>query len=69
MSDLTIRADGAMLLAERDGATVAAIALSDGAVVSDATAVAALRRRRYQILRQGGDVGRRAPLLRRLALG
>jgi hypothetical protein len=68
MSDLNIYADGDMLLAERDGATVAAIALSDGAVLSaPSDAVAALRRRRYQILRQGGDVGRRGPLLRRLA--
>jgi hypothetical protein len=69
MSDLSIRADGDTLLGERDGAVVAAVALFDGAVVSPAApadAVAALRRRRYQILRQGGDVGRRGALLRRL---
>jgi hypothetical protein len=69
VSELHIRAAGDSLLGERDGSVVAVVALSDGAVVSPAApadAVAALRRRRYQILRQGGDVGRRGAVLRRL---
>ncbi len=65
---------GRGLLAEIDGEPVAAISLTSGAVMTDldrahAGTVHALRRRRYQILRQGGDVGRSATLLRRLAPG
>jgi hypothetical protein len=66
------RPTGRTLLAERDGIAIAAVALSSGAVVADPcdpagdTGVRLLRRRRYQLLRQGGDVGPVASLLRRL---
>jgi hypothetical protein len=63
------RPTGRTLLAERDGVAIAAVALTSGAVVSDPTggdAVRLLRRRRYQLLRQSGDVGPVASLLRRL---
>jgi hypothetical protein len=63
------RPTGRTLLAERDGVAIAAVALSSGAVVSEPTgagAVRLLRRRRYQLLRQSGDVGPVASLLRRL---
>jgi hypothetical protein len=66
---MNIRADGDTLIIERDGTLLAAVALSDGGVIFDdgsGDAVRALRRRRYRILRQGGDVGRRGSLLRRL---
>jgi hypothetical protein len=58
---------GHALLAEEDGAPVAAVALTSGAIFADpllppTVAVHALRLRRYQLLRQGGDV---APLWRR----
>jgi hypothetical protein len=60
------------LLAESDGDVVAAISLSSGAVFADpanpdADALNSLRFRRYQILRQGGDVGLARALTRRLA--
>jgi hypothetical protein len=60
------------LVAELDGTPVAAISLSSGAVGADldradAGTVGSLRYRRYQILRQGGDVGRARNVLRRLA--
>jgi hypothetical protein len=63
---------GDALLAERDSVPIAAIALTSGSVVADpfhatADAVRLLRARRYRLLRQGGDVGRARPLLRRLA--
>jgi hypothetical protein len=63
---------GRGLVAETDGETIAAISLTTGAVVADLDRVHprlvhSLRRRRYQILRQGGDVGRSLNLLRRLA--
>jgi hypothetical protein len=63
---------GDALLAERHGTPVAAVALTSGSVVADpfqatADAVHSLRLRRYRLLRQGGDVGRARPLLRRLA--
>jgi hypothetical protein len=63
---------GHVLLAERDGAAVAAIALSSGTVAADpfnhtADAVRFLRARRYRLLRQGGDVGAVRALVRRLA--
>lgn len=62
---------GRALVAEIDGEAIAAISLTSGAVVGDPDRahpplVHALRRRRYQILRQGGDVGRAQSLLRRL---
>jgi hypothetical protein len=60
-----------VLLAESDGLPVAAISLDTGAVTADpfqhtATAVHMLRLRRYQLLRQGGDVAPARQLLRRL---
>ena len=60
------------LLAEVDGAAIAAISLTSGAVATDpdrahSRAIESLRYRRYQILRQGGDVGRARNVLRRLA--
>jgi hypothetical protein len=63
---------GAGLLAEVDGTAVAAISLTSGAVAADpdradSRAIRSLRYRRYQILRQGGDVGRARNVLRRLA--
>jgi hypothetical protein len=63
---------GRGLVAELDGEAIAAISLTSGAVVADlgrahSRVVESLRRRRYQILRQGGDTGRAVNLLRRLA--
>jgi hypothetical protein len=63
---------GHALLAERGGVAIAAIALTSGTVLTDrrratGDAVRLLRRRRYQLLRQGGDVGPASSLLRRLA--
>lgn len=63
---------GHALLAERDGVPIAAIALTSGRVATDrrhatGDAVRLLRYRRYQLLRQGGDVGPAWSLLRRLA--
>jgi hypothetical protein len=60
------------LVAEIHGATVAAIAITNGAIGADLahacpSTVKSLRYRRYQILRQGGDVGRARNVLRRLA--
>jgi hypothetical protein len=59
------RPRGRMLIAERRGVPVAALALTSGVVVADmssdpAAALRALRHRRYQLLRQGGEVGRLA---------
>ena len=64
---------GRGLLAESDGAAVAAISLTTGAVAADldrsySRAVGSLRHRRYEILRQGGDVGPARTLLSRLAI-
>jgi hypothetical protein len=61
-----------MLVAEDDGAMLAAIAVSSGAVITDpgtpvADVVRGLRRWRYQLLRQNGAVGATRTLLRRLA--
>ena len=63
---------GHALLVERGGIAIAAIALTSGSVLTDrrhatADAVRLLRLRRYQLLRQGGDVGPARSLLRRLA--
>jgi hypothetical protein len=60
------------LVAELDGTPIAAISLTTGAVAADleradAQTIRSLRFRRYQILRQGGDVGLARTLLRRLA--
>jgi hypothetical protein len=69
--DARPRPTGPALLAERAGTAIAAVALTSGAVVADpsyptAAAVRQLRRRRYQVLRQGGDMAPLARLLRRL---
>jgi hypothetical protein len=60
------------LIAEVDGTAVAAIALTSGAIAADLDranprVVESLRYRRYQIVRQGGDVGRARHVIRRLA--
>ena len=62
---------GRVLVAEQDGEPVGAISLGAGSVVADpvqpsADAVHMLRLRRYQLLHQGGDVGRAPSLLRRM---
>jgi hypothetical protein len=59
-------------VAEQDGEMVAAISVSSGAVMTDpgslvADAVRRLRRLRYQLLRQNGDVAAARKLLRRVA--
>jgi hypothetical protein len=61
---------GPVLLAERDGVPVAAIALTSGAVVADPCtpsqhAVGFLRFLRYRIMRQGGQSDAARSLLRR----
>lgn len=63
---------GPALLAERDAVAIAAIALTSGSVVTDPVQATAdtqrlLRRRRYGLMRQGGDVGLLGTLMRRLA--
>jgi len=63
---------GHALLAERDDVAIAALALTSGSIFADPSrhttdAVPLLRHRRYQLLRQGGDVGPAWSLLRRLA--
>ena len=63
---------GLALLAEANGAVVAAIGLTSGTVMADpinpnAAAIHSLRHRRYRILRQSGDVGAVQTLIRRLA--
>ena len=62
---------GDVLVAELGDAPLAAISLTTGAVIADpfersGDAARHLRRRRYQLLRQGGDVGPARQLLRRL---
>jgi hypothetical protein len=62
---------GAALLAEANGAVVAAIGLTSGCVLADPTtpdaaAIHSLRQHRYRILRQTGDAGAAQTLLRRL---
>ena len=66
------RPRGPLLVAEHDGEMVAAMAVSSGAVMTDparlvADAVRRLRRQRYELLRQNGDVGAARTLQRRLA--
>jgi hypothetical protein len=62
---------GRVLLAERDGAPLAAVSLETGAATADpfqpsADALRLLGLRRYQLLRQGGDLAPARSLLRRL---
>jgi hypothetical protein len=62
---------GRVLLAELGGAPLAAVSLETGRATADpfeytADAVRLLRLRRYQLLRQGGDVAPARSLLRRL---
>ena len=62
---------GPILVAAAAGVPLAAIALGSGTVVADRSrptldVVRLLRGRRYRLLRQGGDVGSRSSLLRRL---
>jgi hypothetical protein len=62
---------GRVLLAELGGAPLAAVSLESGAATADpfqhsADAVRLLSLRRYQLLRQGGDVAPARSLLRRL---
>ncbi len=66
------RIRGNALLAERAGVTVAAIALTSGSAVAhpshaSAEALDLLKRRRYQLLRQGGEVAPLRALVRRVA--
>jgi hypothetical protein len=72
--NVTIRASvaGDALIAERDGQPVAAIGLTSGSIVTGPVAPRGevahqLRLRRYQLLRQGGQVAPARSLLRRLA--
>jgi hypothetical protein len=65
---------GRVLLAESGDSPLAAVSLETGAVTADPfqytdRAVHLLRLRRYQLLRQGGDVAPARSLLRRLAHG
>jgi len=58
---------GRALIADRDGVAVAAVTLTSGRVLADATprtaaAVHLLRLRRYRLLRQGGRVARLSSL-------
>jgi hypothetical protein len=64
------RSARAFLIADHGGVPVAALSLTSGAVVAGRSplaraAVAMLRRRRYQLLRQGGRVAPLASLRRR----
>jgi len=61
---------GRALIAERDGVAIGAVALTSGAVLADRShdvrdTIAALRRRRYRLLRQGGHVARVSALVAR----
>ena len=71
--DSTVPLRGKVMLAELDGACLAAISLETGQVNANpfkrtAAIVSHLRMRRYQIMRQGGDVAPARSLLRRLVL-
>jgi hypothetical protein len=62
---------GRVLLAESEDAAVAAISVASGRVTADpfqhsADAVALLALRRYQLMRQGGNVAPARSLVRRL---
>jgi hypothetical protein len=70
--DSTRPLTGNVMLAELDGVSLAAISLDNGAVTANpfkrtAAIVSHLRMRRYQVMRQGGDVAPARSLLRRLA--
>jgi hypothetical protein len=65
---------GTVLIAASDDGPLAAVSLETGAVTADPfqyteAAVRVLRLRRYQLLRQGGDVAPARLLLRRFAPG
>jgi hypothetical protein len=73
--NVTIRASvsGDALVAERDGVPVAAIGLTSGSIVTVPVAprgdvARQLRLRRYQLLRQGGQVAPARAVLRRRGL-
>jgi hypothetical protein len=71
--DSTVPLHGNVMLAELDGSCLAAISLETGEVNANpfkptAAIVSHLHMRRYQIMRQGGDVAPARSLLRRLAL-
>jgi hypothetical protein len=71
--DSTVPLKGDVLMAELDGRALAALSLQTGEVTANpfkrtAALVAQLRMRRYQIMRQGGDVAPARSLLRRLVL-
>jgi hypothetical protein len=70
--DSAVPLRGHVLVAESDGVPIAAVSLANGAVTADPFeptehAVRVLRLRRYQLVRQGGDVAPAQSLLRRLA--
>ena len=70
--DSSVPHRGKVMLAELDGTCLAAISLDSGEVTANpfertAAIVSHLRMRRYQIMRQGGDVAPARSLLRRLA--
>jgi hypothetical protein len=70
--DSAVPLRGAVMLAELDGTSLAAISLETGEVTANpfertAAIVSHLRMRRYQVMRQGGDVAPARSLLRRLA--
>ena len=70
--DSAVPLRGRVMLAEIDGSCLAAISLQTGEVTADpfkrtAEIVSHLRMRRYQVMRQGGDVAPARSLLRRLA--
>jgi hypothetical protein len=71
--DSTVPLHGSVMLAELEGTCLAAISLETGEVTANpfkrtAAIVSHLRMRRYQIMRQGGDVAPARSLLRRLTL-
>ncbi len=71
--DSDVPLTGQVMLAELDGNCLAAISLGSGSVRANpfertAAIVSHLRMRRYQIMRQGGDVAPAKSLLRRLVL-
>jgi hypothetical protein len=70
--DGAARLTGRVLLAESDAGPMAAVSLETNEVTADPFhytegAVRMLRLRRYQLMRQGGDVAPARSLLRRLA--
>jgi hypothetical protein len=69
--DSTTPLTGSIMLAELDGVSLAAISLDNGRVTANpfkrtAAIVSHLRMRRYQVIRQGGDVAPARSVLRRL---